>query len=257
MRGIKGTWQKPSSILELNHDEIHIWRAASDFKKNHLALLKSFLSPDEKAKAAKFHFVKDFHQSIVSRGLLRFLLAQYLKQNPRDFVFKYNSYGKPILPFRQNPLSIEFNVSHSGKILLFAFSREFRIGIDVELVRKNFDEMEIARNFFSPNEILELTSLPVAIRKKGFYNCWTRKEAYIKGRGKGLSIPLDSFDVSLAPGKSAVLNRSEAELEGWDIWQLLDLKLDRDYVGAAAFEGRNRRIMFLEWDYSAINEQEG
>ncbi|MEJ2636149.1 MAG: 4'-phosphopantetheinyl transferase superfamily protein, partial [Calditrichia bacterium] len=123
--------------------------------------------------------------------------------------------------------------------------------------RKNFDEMEIARNFLSPNEILELTSLPAAIRKKGFYNCWTRKEAYIKGRGKGLSIPLDSFDVSLAPGKSALLNRSQSELEDSEIWQLLDLKLERDYVGAAAFEGRNRRIMLWEWEFSAINEQEG
>ncbi len=253
MRGIRGTWQKPPAQLRLNNDEVHIWRAALDSPKNFLPVFQSFLSADEKLTASKFHFKKDRHQSIISRGMLRFLLAVYLKQNPQDFVFDHNPYGKPVLAPRRNPFSIEFNVSHSGQILLFAFSREFRIGIDVERIRYSFDELEIAKNFFSTNEIDELTDLPESLRRRGFYHCWTRKEAYIKGKGKGLSIPLDSFDVSLTPGKPAKLHFSRLNPGDSDDWSLWDLSLDNGHIGAVAVEGENRKFKLWDWEYSDLN----
>ena len=130
--------------------------------------------------------------------------GKYVGCAPSEIVLKYGERGKPSLSDVQHQ-TIQFNVSRSHGLALFAFAAEKSVGIDVELVRHNFPATEIAARYFSPTEIEELKALPPSHFYEGFFLCWTRKEAYVKARGEGMLIPLDSFRVSLAPGQPELL----------------------------------------------------
>jgi 4'-phosphopantetheinyl transferase len=131
---------------------------------------------------------------------------------------------------------------------LFAITRNMEIGVDVEHVRSDFEYEEIAKRFFSFNEVAILRTLPTEKKLEAFYNCLTRKEAYIKAHGKGLSLPLDSFDVSFAPGEPPMLLMTRDEPQEHALWTLLDLKPGPGYVGALAVKGKGCRFRYWEWN---------
>ncbi len=197
-----------------------MWRVALEQPAERRAGFLQTLNDEERARAQRFHFDKHRHHFIVGRGVLRALLGRYLAMKPEALQFRYGAYGKPTLDgeHRQSPL--RFNVSHSHETALFGFVQEREIGIDVEYIRRDFSTEDIARRFFTPNEVESIESNPEAERVAAFYRCWTRKEAYIKAIGSGLSQPLNQFDVNCLPE-----------------WSLIDLEPGEDYVGALAIEG--------------------
>jgi 4'-phosphopantetheinyl transferase len=224
---VNSVWLNVAAQPALRAHEPHVWRAWLDLAEPRLAALHETLSADERARAARFHDERDCNHFIAARGLLRELLGYYLERAPACVRFAYGARGKPFLAgleaararmssdarWEKTPLDEElrFNISHSYGLGLFAFARGAEIGVDVEQVRPEVASAEIAERFFSPHELAAQHTLPNAQRAEGFFNCWTRKEAYLKARGNGLSIPLGSFDVTLAPGEPARLLEVRAE----------------------------------------------
>jgi 4'-phosphopantetheinyl transferase len=233
----------PSSArLTLGANEVDVWRAELEVGPAELCRLRATLSPDELARAARFHFSRDQRRFIAGRGILRDVLARYLERSPVEIHFSYGAFGKPSLAPYCAGDGLRFNLSHSDNVALYAVARVREVGIDLERIEPGFTEDGIAEKFFSRKEVACLRSLPADTRPHAFFNCWTRKEAYVKARGAGLQIPLDSFDVSLAPGEQAVF-LSEAEAG----WSLQALTLDPDYVAAIAVEGNDWQLRLWQW----------
>ena len=225
--------------LKLAPAEVHLWQARLDHR---LADdLKRLLSPDELSRADRFHSSKDRDHFIVARGLLRILLAAYVGIDSAELRFSYADKGKPSLEESQRT-AINFNLAHSHGRALYAFAHGREVGVDLEYIRKGLADEKIAERFFSPHEIDTLMTIPAESRKEAFFNCWTRKEAYVKARGEGLSKPLDGFDVSLAPGELATLLRNHNEPGEVGRWAMRSIPLPSGYVAALVVEGHDWRL---------------
>jgi 4'-phosphopantetheinyl transferase len=225
-------------MLDIN--EVDVWRADLELGPPELYRLQKTLSPDEFDRAARFHFPKDQQRFIAARGVLRDILARYLGRSPAELHFYYAPFGKPSLA--SECAAYSFNLSHSASIALYAVARHREVGIDLERIDPRLAEHDIAEKFFSRNEVVKLRALPASARLQAFFNCWTRKEAYVKARGGGLQIPLESFDVSLAPDEQAAF-LSEGEF-GWSLRALL---LDPEYAAAIAVEGKGWQLRLWQW----------
>jgi 4'-phosphopantetheinyl transferase len=178
------------------------------------------LSDGERLRAGRFVFERDRRRFVVGRARLRHLLASRLGVQPDAVELDYGPRGKPRLSRRFADSKLRFNVSHSEDFAVYAFSSDREIGVDVEIVRELRDADEIASRFFSLRENQAYQALDSLDKPLGFFNCWTRKEAFIKALGDGLYHPLDRFDVSLAPGESASILRVDdmpGEQCGWTL----------------------------------------
>jgi 4'-phosphopantetheinyl transferase len=236
-------WHPPPTDLSLSEDKVHVWRASLTLPASRIQGLRRLLSQDEIDRAERFHFQRDREHFIAGRGLLRTILGRYLDQEPDRLRFSYSPHGKPALTPEFDGDTFHFNLSHSRGLALFALTRGRQVGIDLEHIRSDLSNEEIAERFFSPQEVATLRSLPLDRRQEAFFSCWTRKEAYIKARGEGLSIPLDQFDVTLTPNEPAVLlavRGNEGEVRRWS---LLALAPTPDYVAALAVEGKVWRLV--------------
>lgn len=237
-------WLNPPDKLTLNDAEAHIWRVDLDLDEYFRSSLLKLLSPDENDRARKFRFVKDSRNFIVVRGILRSLISNYLEINPAEISFQYSKFGKPSIADNN---SLQFNISHSQSMALFGFTKKFNIGVDVEFVNPNIEVRDIAAKFFSRNEILNLFALPAEQQTLGFFNCWTRKEAFIKAVGEGLSFPLDQFEVSLEPDKPAKLLATDWDPKAVSKFSMYSLAAGVDYVGSLVIEGLVERVKFYNW----------
>lgn len=232
-------WEQPPAAPAATEAEVHIWQAALAAPPSLRASLQGLLSPDELQRAGRFHFVRDRDHFVLARGLLRVILSLYTGTPAGRLGFVYNSYGKPALAGGQAP---SFNLSHSGDLVLYAVTAGRVVGVDVEQMRVDFATAEVAERFFAPEERDTLRGLPAELHTQGFYNCWTRKEAYIKARGEGLSIPLDRFEVTLIPGAPAALLHSEGGREETARWRLEELDPGPAYAAAVAVEGHDWQL---------------
>ncbi len=198
--------------------------------------LYDHLSPSERLRASRFRGARLRDRYVACRGGLREILAAHLHTLPGPIEFTHNRYGKPAVP----GYGLSFNVSHSHEFALIAVTEGREVGVDIERLDPRFVTEQIPERFFSPGEVAELRALPQHLQTRGFFNCWTRKEAYIKALGYGLSMALDSFDVSLDPAKPAAI------LRGVPNWQLqaLDLgpELNTDYAAAIVAQGANWQV---------------
>ncbi len=217
----------------LTDREVHIWHVPLDWDAAYVAELHCLLSEDERRRADRYHFHRDRDHFVVARGFMRSLLGSYLDLAPAQLRFTYSAHGKPGL----DDSRLTFNLSHSAGQALLAVTLARAVGVDIEFLRGDFSCVEVARHFFSHREQAGLEALGRDAQTTAFFNCWTRKEAYIKARGEGLSLPLDQFDVSVAPGEPAklVATRPDAA-EAW-CWTLRELQVEPGYVGAVAVEG--------------------
>jgi 4'-phosphopantetheinyl transferase len=240
-------WPSPRGDLILGNDEVHVWRANLDHNPSHMNSLLHTLSEDEQARAERFYFQIDRERFIVARGALREILGVYLNRAAKSVLFCYGPHGKPALAQDPGGNTIHFNMSHSHGVALYAVTRGREIGIDLEFIREILEVDQLAERFFSQREIATLRGLPVSLRKHAFFLCWTRKEAYIKARGEGLSLPLDQFDVSLIPGEPAALLRTQADPDETLRWSLQELSVDPGYVSALAVEGRGWSLSCWQW----------
>ena len=205
------------------------------------------LSEKEVMRADRFYFERDRKHFIVGRGVLRAILGIYLGMEPDQLEFSYGAYGKPYLADGCGEREVRFNLSHSNELALYAFVRGREIGVDLEYIRDIPDIEQIAARFFSARENIVLHGLPAAQKQEAFFRCWTRKEAYIKAIGNGLTHPLDQFDVSLAPGEPARLLTVAGEPDKTKRWALRELAPAPGYQAALAVSGHDLRIQHWQW----------
>ena len=240
-------WQTPPAVLTLSSQDVHVWRISLEPDAEHVWCLRQLLAADETARADRFHFAKDRRHFIVARGALRVILGRYLGLDPRHLAFSYSAYGKPALATAPAGDWLRFNISHSHELALCAMTRGREVGIDIEHIRANVSSEAIAERYFSPREVAALRALPADLRRAAFFTCWTRKEAYIKARGEGLSFPLDRFDVSLTPGEPAALLRTLGDPHEASRWTLQALAPGPGYIAALAVEGRDWQLACWQW----------
>lgn len=248
MASMKAEWHPAPEIVDLHPHQVDVWRIHLDLPPATVRQLESTLSAEETQRAAHFRFAKDRDHYTVAHGSLRNILARYINRNPSQLYFSANKYGKPVFEDR----NLEFNLSHSGDFALIAVSQGCKVGVDIERIRSGMEHEKIARRFFSPNEVAELMAMPPDQKIDGFFNCWTRKEAYIKAQGLGLSLPLDSFDVSLSPNKLATLYATRPNPDETTQWTLVSLKVESGYSGALAVKGKELNVRLWNWDWKAI-----
>ena len=225
--------------IALPEDEVHLWRVDLATVAKGEERWEQILSTDERARAARFHFSQDRQYFTATRALLRTILASYVDADPTELAFCYSEKEKPSLSSPQSGSQVEFNVSHSssGALALLAFTRGRALGVDVEQLRENFDHEAIASRFFSDHEQRQLAALAPSERYQGFFRCWTRKEAYIKAQGTGLSLPLRQFDVSLKPGDMNALLSTRPDSTEAAHWSLQDAPAGDGYVAALCVRG--------------------
>jgi len=235
----------------LGNNQIHVWRVVLDQPQELVECLRRWLSADEQARASRFHFDRDCASFIVGRGVLRDLLSRYTGIAPGALHLEVGPHGKPRLAGEHGE-QLCFNVSHSKGLGLYTVARGCELGIDVECIRAVTDEEQIARRFFSVRENAELLALPVEQRRAAFFTCWTRKEAFIKAIGDGLSHPLDRFDVSLTPHEPAQFLSIGGSVEQALRWSLFSLSPGTNYVGALAIEGRDWQLSCWEWERAHV-----
>lgn len=233
-----------SSGLELAPGEIDVWLVRLDPSGERVEQLGRSLAPDEWQRAERFRFDKHRRQYVVGRGALRTLLAGYLGTRPELVQFQYGPRGKPFLASSLAAQSggLFFNLSNSDERALVGFVRGGEIGVDIEYMKPMPDLEQIAERFFSESERKVLRELPAEKKHEAFFNCWTRKEAYLKAVGEGLAAPLDSFDVTLAPGEAPRMLSLEGDAERGARWFFHHLRPAADFIGAVAIEGGDWKV---------------
>ena len=240
-------WGLAPKTPVLSSEEVHVWSAKLDQTASRVHNLQQTLDGNERARAERFYFRRDRNHFIVAHGLLRVILSRYLNIEPGDLRFCYSPYGKPMLAKEFDGDRLRFNLSHSHSVVLYAVTRAREIGIDIECIRPELAYEQIAEGFFSPREVAALRTVPMSRQLKAFFDCWTRKEAYIKARGEGLSLALDRFDVSLAPGEPATLLSTVGDPHETSRWSLRELDVAPGYVAALAVEGQDWRLKCWQW----------
>jgi 4'-phosphopantetheinyl transferase len=219
-------------LSRLANREARLWCVGLEATAAAFDRLQAVLDPEEILRANRFRFAEHRRAFVIARGVLRCLLARYSGTPRRDVRFSYGLRGKPAL---RNDRALRFNVSHSGHLVLYGFALDRELGVDIEQHRDMSDLVDVAKRFFAPAEVSTLLSLPPNERSAAFFRCWTRKESFVKAVGDGLSIPLDSFQVSLRPDEPAaivdVAGRKEAN------WCLTDVTPVERYSAALVTEG--------------------
>ena len=228
----------------LRNDEVHIWNIDVDFDANKVLPYENILSTDEKKRANRFKFESDRIVYETARVVLRLLSSKYLKTNPEEIQFNYNEFGKP---FFKDDTSLRFNVSHSGERIALAFCHNHEIGVDIEKIKNDFDVMELAQNFFSKTEIASLQKQPREELSRAFFRCWTRKEAFIKAEGSGLSFPLNKFAVSLDDDNHARLLETDWDASEKAHWSLFSFVPKNNYISAVAVRKKNLDVKQFNW----------
>jgi 4'-phosphopantetheinyl transferase len=217
----------------LEDREVHIWFRSLDSAGVEAPAVLPYLSADERQRAQRFHYDQHRNEFILSRGTLRLVLASYLGESPDQLRFEYARHGKPALAEAYSAHRLSFNLSHTYGMMLLAVVRQRSIGVDIEKIRCDFDVRQIAERFFSAPEQSGLRNVRDEEQHEVFFRCWTRKEAYIKAKGEGLSLPLRDFDVSLEPDSAALVATRPDENEARH-WRMLNLQIAPGYAAAAA-----------------------
>jgi 4'-phosphopantetheinyl transferase len=214
-------------------NEVHVWLLNA--AKAPIDSLSHLLSEEESVRANKIRVSQAREEFIAGRAGLRLLLSRYLHRPPGLLRFAYTRHEKPMLADPSAPVA--FNVSHSGGLVLIAITAQRRIGIDIEFMRQDFDVIAIAERFFSPAERKTLRARLAHDAANAFFRCWTRKEAFIKALGEGLSHPLHTFDVDFEAGQSYLLG-TRPDSEEAKRWLLFDVAVPQGYAAALAVEAQ-------------------
>ncbi len=224
------------SPLLLPEGEVQLWQVFARTLESRVKELGTFLSGEEIRRVERFYFQKDQRRFVVAHGVLRMLIGRYLNHSPRLVNFRNGSNGKPELDGHPSLVHFSFNLSHSHNLVLFAFSKFSNLGVDLEHIRPIRDFQQIVNYYFHHNERAAFQSSPLCKRQEKFFDCWTRKEAFVKATGEGLSRPLNSFSTSIGSEKEG----SIFDIDGDGIkaanWNLLSFRPAQGYVGAVAFK---------------------
>ena len=232
----------------LQDNEVHVWRASLNAPLADIAALKLLLSDEEVARAERFYFEKGRHGYIVTHGVLRILLGRYLDVDPRQLRFGSNAYGKPAVENPTHGTQLHFNLSHTHELVVFAFTYLGEVGIDIEYMRTNVEYETLAKHFFSPLENAVLHNLPEDMKQEAFFNCWTRKEAYIKARGwdfpcRSIFLMSHSHLGNQQLCWAAVKNAQEVAR-----WTFQAMTMPPEYAGALAVDGHGWHANYWQWE---------
>lgn len=238
-------WQPATPGRLIHPNEVHIWRASLDLSKLLPENLLGTLSADELSRASRFRFEKDQRRFIGARGILRQILGAYLQKPPHSLQFLYGTNGKPTMACSEDPL--QFNISHSDNMVLYAITHNRNIGIDLERIQEDVDIEEIANRFFSEAEIVSMQQLTESKRNELFFQYWTRKEALIKATGVGLSFPIETFDVSGVNGSILSPIPLPGDHGEKPQWYGQDLLPGPGYTAAIVVEGGDCGFSYLEY----------
>jgi 4'-phosphopantetheinyl transferase len=242
----------PDHAIQLAPNEVHVWCVCLDVPPGMSARLYRTLTDDERTRSRRFRFERDRRRFIVAHGALRDLMARYLQTRAARISYVYNAFGKPDLSPEFGG-KLKFNLSHSAGLALIAVVADAEVGIDLERIRVESDFTDIAQRFFSAAEADCLNALPSHLRSQAFFSYWTKKEAYLKACGAGLSIPLDSFAVPLtshsvqAPADFSAGSNAAGPAGRWSLHTLQPAP---GYVGALAIEGTGWRLSQWPWKVS-------
>lgn len=233
--------------MDLDAHTVHVWRIPLDQPDWHIAWLTGSLSPDEREVAGRFHFVMHRNRYIAGRGAMRAILARYLGSEPSQVCFAYGAQGKPALATAPADQRLCFNLAHSQALGLLAVASDREVGIDVEGFRRLENASQVAERFFSSREVAAYREIAECNRTEAFLRCWTRKEAYLKALGTGLSTPLDRFDVSLEPDDPRILHVADSPDEVAR-WSMRELRPQPCYIAAVVAEGADWSLRCWHWD---------
>ena len=228
--------------------EVHLWQIHLLAPEDQVRRSRAFLPPDEAERADRFYFEKHRLRFTIAHAALRVILSAYLNIAPLEVAFSYGPQGKPALSPDLEQSGIRFNLSHSEDYALLAVTRKFCLGVDIEYIKEDFGTEEIATRFFSPHEVKTLTAVSSGGKARAFFHCWTRKEAYIKAVGGGLSIPLDSFDVAFGSGVQPALLR--VQVPAHEQWKMYNIAAPEGYAAALVIEGERhelKQLTFSNW----------
>ncbi len=242
------SWPVPRTLPPLPDAEIHLWCAHLNRASDEHTRFAEVLSAEEHERAQRFHFAVDRSRFIVRRSLLRLLLGHYVGEDPARLRITAGAYGKPELAGPSAASGLRFNLSDSGDVALYAFVRAHEVGIDIERLRPGAERDAISQRFFSPAEYAALKTVAADDKERAFFNCWTRKEAFLKANGEGLFRPLDSFDVTVAPDEPARLLAVHGPGPAASEWSLYHLEPCAGFVGALAIRGKHWRVARWQMD---------
>lgn len=250
------SWPTPPRLPALDTNDIHVWKGDVGALAEYGAALGLALDAGELARAARFHHEVDHDRFLISRGLLRALAGHYLDQLPAALTFDTGEFGKPFLG-GADAGRLAFNLSHSGDQVLLAFARTGRIGTDVECWSArlgNAERERIASSVFSAGERAALARLPAELRRAAFYAVWTRKEAYIKATGLGISRGLNHFEVSVHPDAAGIQSDSSVA-GGVAHWRCFDLSAEPGYSAALVTDIYSPKVVTMTFDASLMSDQ--
>ena len=240
-------WAAPPDQWRLGAFDVHVWAARLDQPINRIASLAQTLSTDELYRAGTFQFERHRSRFIVGREILRAILSSYLETDPQKLVFAYGSHGKPYLTSQPEGQLLNFNLSHSNELAVLGLTRLPAIGVDVEWVHAIDDVDKPIQHFLSSRETRELAALPKEDRRSAFFNLWTRKEAWLKAKGTGLSDNLDEIEVSFLPEEPARLFACSGDRQAAACWSLVELRPAPEFKGAVVVESKSLQLSCWEW----------
>lgn len=235
-------WINCSKIEQFHSNEIHVIRLQYNKLRTNLDFFQSLTNTTENKKALSYLSESDHNRSIITRGALRYVLSGLLNLNPDKISFTNSCFGKLRIKKNQNFQNIHFNITHSKDIGLIAINKNNYIGIDCEFIRKLFMMEEIAKKYFSDTEFKEFSILKDSEKIIGFYNCWTRKEAFVKAIGYGLIFPSKKFDVTLSPNSSPKISRIESDKFKIDDYTIHDIYPNENYIATVCYNITKTKI---------------
>ncbi|MEP7133406.1 MAG: 4'-phosphopantetheinyl transferase superfamily protein [Chloroflexota bacterium] len=236
----------------LTDSDIHVWCASLNVSPQDLSYYSSLLSQDEVDRAKRFYFDKDRDHFIVVRGLLRTILSNYLNQEPAQIEFVYGQFGKPAIKSGQSDKVLEFNLSHSKDLALYAFNWNRRIGIDIEYMIPMADMDNFAEQFFTPRETALINTLSGAQKEDAFFKTWTCKEAFLKANGSGLTVPINQVEIYFETDEIVALSSIGDDREQATHWRLDLFNKLPGYRAALAVEGLDGQVIFRRLKDHAI-----
>jgi 4'-phosphopantetheinyl transferase len=237
----------PVTADGLLHDEVHVWWYDLDVDTEREAALERTLADEERLRASRFRFAKHRRRFVVGRGTLREIVARYAGTGPQALRFEHGAHGKPRLDWPSSARDLGFNASDSHGIGAVAVARGPELGLDLERVCPDRDCELIASREFAQEEIEWLRGLPESERARAFFELWTCKEAYLKGKGLGLTASLNCFAVRLSPAMPPRLVWSSIDDSDPQRWSLHRLAIAPGFVASLAVQGGSRDVRQARW----------
>jgi 4'-phosphopantetheinyl transferase len=248
-------WPTPAALPPLEWNEVHAWVSPLHISWDERIALAKVLDTEERDRANRFRFPKHRWEFVVARGTLKEVIGRYLGFPADQVHLGSGAKGKPYLLRPETSIDLRFNLSHSGDYFLIGVAKGRELGIDIERMRPDLADDGMARTSFSEREVTAFRALPPEFQERGFFSCWSRKEAFIKATGEGVSYGLQDFDVSLAPGEEPKLLGCRRDVTATSRWMLRALDPVPGYAAALVAEGHDWRVRCFHWPSERTTEE--